>query len=129
VCASFTDFIAALYRLQCLERWRGRFLERRRVFLDGVVDFRFASGQRHKAVHFRGVTFEKRDLKALDQGLWHRAHGRGCAAAARSRADAGGDAGKARMAYQDLLALWQDADPDLELPKQARAEFAALRQR
>jgi len=25
------------------------------------------------------------------------------------------------------LALWKDADPDLELPQQAKAEFAALR--
>ncbi len=38
-----------------------------------------------------------------------------------------GDANKAKAAYQDLLALWKDADPDLALPKQARAEFAALR--
>jgi len=38
-----------------------------------------------------------------------------------------GDAGKAKAAYQDLLGLWQDADPDLALPKQAKAEFAALR--
>jgi TolA-binding protein len=37
-----------------------------------------------------------------------------------------GDTTKARAVYQDLLALWKDADPDLELPKQARAEFAAL---
>jgi len=38
-----------------------------------------------------------------------------------------GDVRKAQAAYQDLLALWKDADPDLELPKQAQAEFAALR--
>ena len=38
-----------------------------------------------------------------------------------------GDASKAKVAYQDLLALWKDADPDLALPKQAKAEFAALR--
>jgi eukaryotic-like serine/threonine-protein kinase len=38
-----------------------------------------------------------------------------------------GDVGKAQVTYQDLLALWKDADPDLELPKQAKAEFAALR--
>ena len=38
-----------------------------------------------------------------------------------------GDASKAKAAYQDLLALWKDADPDLALPKQAKAELAALR--
>jgi len=38
-----------------------------------------------------------------------------------------GDVTKARMVYADLLTLWKDADPDLELPKRAKAEFAALR--
>ena len=38
-----------------------------------------------------------------------------------------GDMTKARVVYEDLLALWKDADPDLELPKHAKAEFAALR--
>jgi hypothetical protein len=38
-----------------------------------------------------------------------------------------GDASKAKAANQDLLALWKDADPDLMPPKQAKAEFAALR--
>jgi len=38
-----------------------------------------------------------------------------------------GDMTKARVAYEDLLALWKDADPDLELPKHAKAELAALR--
>jgi tetratricopeptide (TPR) repeat protein len=37
-----------------------------------------------------------------------------------------GDARTARAVYQDLLALWTDADPDLVLPKQAKAEFAVL---
>ena len=33
---------------------------------------------------------------------------------------------KARMAYQDFLALWKDADPDLPILKQAKAEYARL---
>jgi eukaryotic-like serine/threonine-protein kinase len=38
-----------------------------------------------------------------------------------------GNMTKARVVYEDLLALWKDADPELELPKQAKAEFAVLR--
>jgi tetratricopeptide (TPR) repeat protein len=37
------------------------------------------------------------------------------------------DASRANAAYQDVLAMWKDADPDLALPKQAKAELAALR--
>jgi serine/threonine protein kinase/tetratricopeptide (TPR) repeat protein len=44
---------------------------------------------------------------------------------ARSLAMAG-DAASARSAYQDLFAVWKDADPDLPLLKQAKAEYARL---
>jgi len=37
-----------------------------------------------------------------------------------------GDAAKARAAYQDFLALWKDADPDIPVLKQAKAEYAKL---
>jgi tetratricopeptide (TPR) repeat protein len=37
-----------------------------------------------------------------------------------------GDKAKARTAYQDLLAVWKDADPDLPRVQQARAEYAKL---
>jgi len=37
-----------------------------------------------------------------------------------------GDATKARAAYQDFFALWKDADPDIPILKEARAEFAKL---
>jgi eukaryotic-like serine/threonine-protein kinase len=37
-----------------------------------------------------------------------------------------GDAAKARAAYQDFFALWKDADPDLPILKEARAEYAKL---
>ena len=33
---------------------------------------------------------------------------------------------KARAAYQDFLTLWKDADPDVPIFKQARAEYAKL---
>ena len=37
-----------------------------------------------------------------------------------------GDIAKAKGAYQDFLALWKDADPDVPILKQARAEYAKL---
>jgi hypothetical protein len=33
---------------------------------------------------------------------------------------------KARSAYQDFLALWKDADPDIPILKEAKAEYAKL---
>src|SRR5262249_40093743 len=33
----------------------------------------------------------------------------------------------ARKSYEDFLALWKDADPDLPIYKEAKAEYAALR--
>jgi len=37
-----------------------------------------------------------------------------------------GDKAKARAAYQDFLTLWKDADPDIPVLKEAKAEFAKL---
>jgi eukaryotic-like serine/threonine-protein kinase len=37
-----------------------------------------------------------------------------------------GDAAKARAAYQDFLTLWKDADPDIPILRQAKAEYAKL---
>jgi eukaryotic-like serine/threonine-protein kinase len=38
-----------------------------------------------------------------------------------------GDKAASRLAYQDFLALWKDADPDTPLLKQAKAEYAAVK--
>jgi Tfp pilus assembly protein PilF len=38
-----------------------------------------------------------------------------------------GDTAKAETAYQDFFALWKDADPDIPIYKQAKAEYAKLR--
>jgi DNA-binding winged helix-turn-helix (wHTH) protein/tetratricopeptide (TPR) repeat protein len=38
-----------------------------------------------------------------------------------------GDAAKARTAYRDFLALWKDADPNIPVLKQAKAEYSKLR--
>jgi tetratricopeptide (TPR) repeat protein len=38
-----------------------------------------------------------------------------------------GDTAKARAAYQDFLTLWKDADPDIPILQQAKAEYAKLK--
>jgi ATP/maltotriose-dependent transcriptional regulator MalT len=37
-----------------------------------------------------------------------------------------GDTAKARAAYQDFLTLWKDADPEIPILQQAKAEYAKL---
>jgi hypothetical protein len=37
-----------------------------------------------------------------------------------------GDTAKAKAAYQDFFTLWKDADPDIPVLKQAKAEYAKL---
>ena len=37
------------------------------------------------------------------------------------------DQSRARIAYQDFLALWKDADPDVPVLKQAKLEYERLK--
>ena len=37
-----------------------------------------------------------------------------------------GDTAKAKSAYQDFLTLWKDADPDIPILKEAKAEYARM---
>jgi hypothetical protein len=37
-----------------------------------------------------------------------------------------GDIAKSRSAYQDFLTLWEDADPDIPILKEAKIEYAKL---
>jgi hypothetical protein len=37
-----------------------------------------------------------------------------------------GDKAKAQAAYQEFLTLWKDADPDIPILKEAKAEAASL---
>ena len=37
-----------------------------------------------------------------------------------------GDTSRAKVAYQDFLTLWKDADPDIPILKSAKAEYARL---
>lgn len=38
-----------------------------------------------------------------------------------------GDKEGARKAYNEFLTVWKDADPDIPILKQAKAEYAKLR--
>jgi DNA-binding SARP family transcriptional activator len=38
-----------------------------------------------------------------------------------------GDGAKAKRAYEDLFVLWKNADPDVPVLRQARAEYVELR--
>jgi eukaryotic-like serine/threonine-protein kinase len=38
-----------------------------------------------------------------------------------------GDTAQAKAAYDDFLALWKDADSDIPILKQAKAEYAKLK--
>ena len=62
-------------------------------------------------------------------GLAHLGLARAYALEAQSSQGAGSDAAhaNARKAYQDFLALWQHADPDVPIYKQAQAEYAKLK--
>jgi hypothetical protein len=39
---------------------------------------------------------------------------------------ASGNTPRARTSYQDFFAIWKDADPDIPILKQAKAEYAKL---
>ena len=52
----------------------------------------------------------------------------GCTRVCWARAYAlASDTARAKTAYQTFLTLWQDADPDIPVSKQAKAEYARLR--
>jgi tetratricopeptide (TPR) repeat protein len=69
---------------------------------------------------------------AFQQILDHRGLVGNCLPGALARLQLGrafamqGDTSKARAAYKDFLTLWQDADPDIPILKQAKAEYAKL---
>jgi serine/threonine protein kinase len=66
-----------------------------------------------KLVDHRGIV-----LNFVTEALAHLQLGRAYALS--------GDAAKARTAYKDFLTLWKDADPDIPILKQAKAEYAKL---
>jgi serine/threonine protein kinase len=72
-----------------------------------------AAAEFQKLLDHRGIV-----LNFLTGSLAHLQLGRAYAMA--------GDTAKAKVAYQDFLTLWKDADPDIPLLKEARAEYAKL---
>jgi tetratricopeptide (TPR) repeat protein len=64
--------------------------------------------------------------------LGHRGIVQNCASGALARVQVGrayamsGDTAKARSAYQEFLTLWKDADQDIPILREAKAEYAKL---
>ncbi len=77
----------------------------------------------------QGVEAATEFQKILDhQGLWPISPLYALAHLGLARAHAlAGDTAGARRAYQDFLALWKDADPDIPILQEAKAEYAKLR--
>ena len=72
-----------------------------------------AAGEFQKILNHRGIV-----ISDLIGALAHLQLGRAYALT--------GDKIKARSAYKDFLTLWKDADPDIPIFKQAKAEHAKL---
>lgn len=78
-----------------------------------------AGKNKESAAEFQGILDRPGiALNSPNAPLAHLGLGRALAAA--------GEQEKARTAYQDFLGLWKDADPDIPILKQAKAEYAKL---
>jgi eukaryotic-like serine/threonine-protein kinase len=91
------------------------------------MDAVYARGQAYVASH-QGTAAAAEFQKMLD----HRGLMNVCPLASLAHLGLGrartlsGDTAGARTAYQDFFALWKDADPDIPILKQAKAEYAKL---
>ena len=72
-----------------------------------------AAAEFQKLLDHRGIV-----RNSVTGSLAHLQVGRACAMT--------GDSTKAKAAYQDFLTLWKDADADIPILKQAKAEYAKL---
>jgi hypothetical protein len=95
------------HEVWCLPYWSGLAYLRAGRGTAAVEQF-------HDLLNHREILFNSILLPLAQLGL------------ARSYAGSG-DTGKARTAYQDLFALWKDADPDIPILKEAKAEYAKLK--
>ncbi|MGA9528303.1 MAG: protein kinase [Terriglobales bacterium] len=108
---AFADNISCLYR----------------TYIAGQVYLR--AGQASAAEHFQRII----DHGGLVWNCWTGALARlgvARANAMQAKAAQGADSDAARVralaAYQDFLALWKDADPEIPILKEAKAEYAKL---
>jgi tetratricopeptide (TPR) repeat protein len=105
--------------------------------LNGTERFELGWADRYRSIYLRGIAFLDSHDGARAAGEFQKIiDRRGVAASSPliSLARVGlarayglqGDKTKARTAYQDFFALWKDADPDIPVLKQAKAEYAKL---
>jgi predicted Zn-dependent protease len=88
------------------------------VYLRGLAYLRLRKGA-EAAAEFQKIL----DHKGVNWGAYYPLSYVGLARAAALT----GDTPRARKAYQDFLALWKDADPDIPILKEAKAEYAKLK--
>ncbi len=87
-------------------------------YLRGLAYLRMGKGK-EAAAEFQKIL----DHKGANWGIYYPLSYLGLARAAALS----GDAACARKAYQDFLALWKDADPDIPILKEAQQEYARLK--
>ncbi|MGA2050307.1 MAG: winged helix-turn-helix domain-containing protein [Terracidiphilus sp.] len=80
-----------------------------------------AAAEFEKIVDHKGANWGS----AWQHPYWGQFYSLSCLGQARAAALAG-DPARARKAYQAFLSLWKNADPDISILKQARAEYAKL---
>jgi predicted Ser/Thr protein kinase len=102
-----------------------------RSYFEGVYLRALAYLRLHKGVEaaaeFRKIVDHKGAnwASAWRYPYWGQFYSLSCLGAARGYALAG-DAAKAKKAFQDFFELWKDADKDLPILQQAKADYAAL---
>jgi serine/threonine protein kinase/Tfp pilus assembly protein PilF len=96
----------------------GPFLSFLPIYVRGIVHLRAHEG-REAATEFQKILSHR--------GVWYIAPEYALAHVGLARALAAqGDIPGSRHAYQDFFALWKDADPDIPILNQAKAEYAKL---
>jgi hypothetical protein len=89
------------------------------VYIRGIAHLELHQGQQ-AALEFRKILDHRGiSLNNIWGALAHLQLGRAQAMM--------GDKAAARKSYQDFLTLWKDADTDIPIYRQAKAEYAALR--
>jgi len=97
------------------ERWRPRM-----TYLRGLAYLRAGKGA-EAAVEFQKIAGPKGARPTWPE------HALAYLGLARAYALAG-DVAKSRKAYKDVLALWKDADPDISVLREAKSEYAKLKE-